>query len=230
MQIITVSKGEPKQNYYCYKQFLSSLRMRGTEPIILEEGYQHLIDRPKMLLKFLKSKPQPKYTCFCDSWDLVWTTHPDAALERFQNFKTSILFNAERNLFPYDAELDRRIVDTMPSRYLNSGFMLGETEAIITLLDYIKVADIEDGVDMSEQGLFLWAFLEQPVPMKLDKRSEVAQCMFMEKREDFVLHPDSIHNKVYDTCPVVVHANGPAKTEGVFPIWRELWKQSKCLQ
>jgi len=237
IKIITVSNRKPVEPYYCYDDFFKSCRKYGNNPIVLGEhgGFNGLISKPKLLLEYLLAgNVKDKYMVFLDCWDVVITRNPEELLNRYLPFNTSIVFNAERNLFPRTDLADRYPDVGTPFKHLNSGFFIGETEAIIALLKHLRLESQPDDYrkpdgsmfHSNDQDNFLEAFTQQPVPMKLDVRCEIAQTLHDELLENYEVSNTGIKNKITGTEPMVVHANGGGKTGQVMPVFIRLWREA----
>jgi hypothetical protein len=236
IQLITVSSHRPQQNYYCYDEFFSCCEKQKIQPTILGQngGYFGLLSKPKLLLSYLKSKSDnAKYTIFADCWDLIFTANPEKLIEMYKTFNTDIVFNAERNLFPRGDLLSLYPETGSPWRFLNSGFFIGTTDSIITLLESMKLELIADDYRKpdgswhheNDQGYFLEHFTKQLVPMKLDSNCFIAQTLHGEELKDFTINESVCKNNITETCPVVWHANGGGKTGSVFPKVLDLFRR-----
>ncbi len=239
--VITVSSHKPPQSYYCYDEFFETCRAYGNSPINLcrhPSEYRNLVSKPKLLQKYLLAgNVKHKYLIFSDCWDVVFVESPEKILERFLTLNTSIVFNAQRTIFPYIAELVDKYPDTgTPFRYLNSGFFVGETEAVIALLKHMKLENVGDDYRKpdgsmhheNDQDNFMRAFVEQPVPMKIDFNCEIAQTLHGEVIEDFeVTKTDKIRvkNKITNAYPMALHGNGSGKESVVMLEFLRLWRQ-----
>jgi len=221
--VYIVSSHKPKEKYYCYDQFFSTLNKYGCRPFNLgtKNNYKGLISKPKILLGHLLGlKKRPEYMIFADCWDIVFLDSVQEIFERYKNFSCDIVFNAERNLFPRGDLLSLYPETGTPYRFLNSGFMIGKTDAMIELLKFMKLDQIPDDYRKpdgswhheNDQAYFLEAFTKQPVSMKLDVRCEIAQTLHDEPLSSFDFSGTKVKNILTGTFPIVWHANGGGKT------------------
>lgn len=218
--VIAVSNRVPIEPYYCYAEFLESLERFGNPPTILGMGeeYRGMMSRLKLPLAHMRSL-NSKHVILTDSWDVIFLDHPERIVEVFQTFNKPIVFSSERTLFP-DKNYGAYPEGKTDSRYLNAGFIVAESEALIELFDHLGVPgqpddhQNEDGswTHYSEQELLHHAFVEQYIPMTLDYYSVLCQSMFQTKPKEIVLNGDGLCNTSHDTYPKVIHWNGPAKT------------------
>ena len=226
--VLTVSNRRPTQNYYCYDEFFDSCNKQGINPVILKGEFKGLASKPKMLQAYLESGGvKDKYMIFSDCWDIVFLKTPEEILEKYLQFNSSIVFNAEKALWPR-TDLTPFYTDKYPEstsapyRFLNSGFLIGETESILNLLrsmnlenivdDYIK----DDGVwhHTNDQADFQEAFCNQPVKIELDTKANICQTLHGIPSNEFEFG-NTIKNILTDSEPCVFHDNGGGKSDGV---------------
>lgn len=220
--IIGVSSRIPHEIYYKYPECLRSYRRFGNEPVVLglDGGYHGLLSRAKLLRNYLRTGVvKSPVMIWSDLWDVICVRNPESIVEQFKGFNTSIVLNAERECFP-DASLTDQFPDRgTPYRYLNSGFWVGETEAILEMLER---ADVEDDVDYQkpdgtwvhhcEQLNIQKAFLNQVVPMKLDTNGEICLTLVGAPDDEVQICEGRPYNKNMCNFPSVVHANGPKES------------------
>lgn len=157
-----------------------------------------------------------------DSYDLAFQKHPHDVGDRCKEFYgDAIVFNTEKGLFP-SADLKDEY-DHLPAksewRYLNSGFICGPTEAILTLLESMNLDEI--GMDRknadgswfhpNDQGYFQETFLKQVVPMVLDTGCLVSQTFSACELQEFDFDGPLVRNRTTGTVPGCLHCNGGAK-------------------
>jgi len=179
--------------------------------------------KPREYRNFLRScdKKRFKRVIMCDAWDIIFAVHPDEVWEKYQEFAPAVLFNAERNCFPRVDLADHPLFpdEGTPWRYLNSGFYMGEREAVLEILESMDLDKIpddtrkEDGswFNPNDQEYFTLAFLDQPVPMKLDTQTAVVIAAHTSRLMEFDLSGDHIVNRLSGKAPGVFHFNGDAK-------------------
>jgi hypothetical protein len=228
VHVVTVCSHRPTQDYYCYDQFLASLKRYNVEPIILgwEQPWTGLMNKPRRLLNKLRSVEWEKPIIVCDAWDVVFADSPERVVEKFKEIRNGarIMWNAERNLFP-DATL--QFPETKTSfRYLNSGFSVGYVSDYVKLLESMALENIPDdyvnekgeNVGPNDQLYYQLQFLlqpvMQPVKMALDTKCEIAQTLHGVKHEELDFSGDRIRNIETGTYPLCYHMNG----------FKELWK------
>lgn len=224
--VVTVSSGTPKENYYTYRQFFASLLRHDFEPLVLGQNpgeFKGLGSKPRLLLKaILNNSITSDYIIFADSWDLVFTESPWKIMEKYQEFNSPFVCSSEKNCFPADLK------DSFPEsptsyRYLNSGFIVAETEAILVVLESMNLDAVpEDHMcpdgsmyHCNDQGLFIEQFIQQPVKMVLDYRQELSQTLCGVVANELDMSGNKIRNIETGSLPMSLHFNGPAKTAGL---------------
>lgn len=232
VQVVTVSSYQPKPSYYYYQQMLASVRKFGHEPVILgwHEHWGGLATKPKLLKKFLQQGIDADVLLCVDAWDIVFQASPDEVAEKYDNLYDPfrpIIFNAERNCFPRGdlaPEYDKLAAinfkgHSSPWKYLNSGVMIGTPEDILNLLNFMKVDEVPDDhqlpdrtwVHPNDQEHYTVTFLQQPVDMGLDYKTDLAWAMHGTELEEIDFSGPRIKNKITGTEPLILHMNGHAK-------------------
>lgn len=226
-QIVTVSSGKPFAPYYLYEEFFASCRKYGCEPIVLgskPNEFKGLGDKPKLLFKAIKDGTiKSSHIIFCDCYDLVFAANPSRVMDRFfSHFDKPWVCSTEKNCFPTD------LTDKFPEcgtsyRYLNSGFIVAETSAMLAVLEHLKLENVPEDYRMengqtyhvNDQFLLQQAFLDKPVPMALDYNCELCWSMCGVKPDEISYIENMIVNNETGIMPLAIHLNGPSKTDGL---------------
>jgi len=198
-RIVTIANRWPVEDYYCYNSLFKSVG--DYEILILGTGemeYTGLSDKPRILYNAIKDGKIPeKNIIFIDAFDVVFADTVEGIMDKFKSFDCPIVIGAEKNCFPnnFRPEYDR-LPHTSSFKYLNSGVIVGETEAILTVLEAMDAPnlprDYHDGVKgynhhFNDQAYYMDLYLRQPVKMQLDYNCEIAQNMQDVSMEDVVL-------------------------------------------
>ena len=228
MKVITVSNKVPTQPYYCWAAFNESLQRFGVTPLVLGMGehWGGLMTKPRRLRDYLRSNYTGEVIIVCDAWDVVFARSPEDVAKEFYDERyedTKILWNAEKNFFPFNPDLDFPETGT-PYRYLNSGFSVGYDNAYLTLLESMDLDSIPDDhvdpagqhVNPNDQEYFQQAFCKQPVPMMLDKDAIICQTLHAVEASELDLTNERIRNTVTGSYPMTFHMNGQ----------KELWRDA----
>jgi len=226
-QIVTVSTHVPNAWYYTYFHFLKSCGEY--KPLILDRFYSRysgLGSKPKALLRAINDGLiTTPYILFCDSWDTFFAADPQVLFEKYFEFDSPIVISAEKNCFPDDLKPEYdELNPTAKYKYLNSGMIIGETEAIKQMMEAMELDKVPDDywdkenscmVHINDQFLFQQIFLKQPVKIALDYNQSLCQTLHDISSDEFEISDKGIRNKVTNTFPVLFHANGSAKDSGV---------------
>lgn len=238
-KIITVSSHIPKEPYYCYDGFFKSLKRHGVEPVLLGNGekFRGLATKPTPVLSYLKHGGCAgcRWVIFSDCWDVLFQDHPDIVIEKFRDFQCEVVINAENNCFPLvelKEEFDRLGRNGPPFAYpyLNSGFYIGNVDAVIHMLEATGCEnpkeDYRDGAGwhhFEDQSPLQKVFLRLPniAHMKLDTQAHICNTLGGAEMAHFDFTGDKIRNTLTGTTPSVWHANGGGKTTQVFETIRK---------
>lgn len=222
--IITVCNRSPVEEYYCLREFVKSTS--GHDMKVLGTGageYRGLASKPKLLHRAIsESQIKYKYIIFCDSWDLVFACHPQELFETYLSFASPIVVSCEKNCFPTDyKEQYDALPYTSSYKYLNSGMIVGETEAIFEALESMNLRKVPDDhydaekgrmVHPNDQQLWQEVFLKQPVNIELDYQQILCNTLHDVELDDLDFSMDRIRNRETKTYPCSFHFNGGAKT------------------
>lgn len=225
--IVTVCNRIPREDYYCLKEWDKSTE--NTNKLIIQNidtPYQGLGDKPKFVYRAIKKGMIPsKYIIFTDCWDLVFIDTPEMIIEKYKLFNCGLVFSGERNCFPADLKEEYdKLPFTSSFKYLNSGFIVGETEALLTTLEAMNVEEIPNdywdaekghNIHFNDQFEYQKIFIQQPVSMKLDYDQTLSQTMHDVNDTDIDLSGDKIRNTETNSFPSSIHFNGEGKTKGL---------------
>ncbi len=227
--IITVCSHVPVQNYFCFQEFFKSLRGKrvlglGTRP----QEYGGLGSKPRLLYDAIKSGNVPeKHIIFCDCFDVVFAASPDELFDAYLGFGVPLVISAEKNCFPtdlkdkYDALENSNLTSY---KYLNSGMVVGETEAMLAVLESMDAKNIPNDywdeekkiqVNPNDQFYYQQEFLKQPVDIVLDRYQILCNTLHSVKIDELDFNEQGIKNIETNTYPCSFHLNGNAKTEGL---------------
>lgn len=220
-KVVTISNRRPHEWYYLYDQFFKSL---GSEqPMLINPTrWGGLSTKPKVLYQAIKEGViNTKYIIFSDCWDLVFAAYPSEIMMRYFQFNSPIVISSEKNCFPADLKEDfDKLNPPTPYKYLNSGFIVGETEAICACLEAMDLPNLEDdhydpvkNCNVHPNDQFEWQkiFVKQPVKIVLDYEQSLSQTLHDASIEDFDLNEPRIKNKITNSYPCAFHFNGGSK-------------------
>lgn len=231
-QIVTVSTGKPQPDYFCYDEFLQSVRRHGDEvSTLVPQTWGGLMTKPRQLRGWLRNG-LCKADCLIvvDCWDLVFASDPSVIVSDWEAIGRPWLMGAERNLFPAGDE-SRYPKCASSYRFPNSGVVLSTPSDMLAVLEHMNLDSIPDDhqstdgtmVHENDQFYYQKAFLDQPIPMHLDTECKfvwnlcgVDQSNFefqMQASEDESTINPRILNRETGTFPHCFHFNGGSKTD-----------------
>lgn len=222
--IVTVANKIPEQSYYTFHEHFKSLQ--GVQPLVLGVNpgeYGGLGSKPRLLFYAIKNNYIPtKHIVFCDCFDLVFAVHPDELFENYLRFKSPFVISAEKNCFPADTKEEYdKLPATSSYKYLNSGMIVAETEAMLTVLEAMDAANIPNDywseekncmINPNDQEYHQRIFLKQVVPSKLDYDQILCNTLHSVELEDLDFSGERIRNIETESFPCSFHLNGGAKT------------------
>lgn len=240
--VATVCSKLPTAPYYHYQDgFLGSCKRVGIEPVILglDGNWGGLCSKPKHYRHWLRENLAALDTVILsDCWDVVLQSHPDEVEARWKELwpDLPVIFNAENGLFPR-GDLAEFFPETKTFwRYLNSGFIIGKAEDVLTMIESVDWDSFYDDTQVAEettvtyggqtrtyqpgewihcndQGDYQYIFSQQPVPIKLDTGAELCAALHGITVEELDFSGPKVKIRLTDTTPGFLHANGGAKEE-----------------
>lgn len=225
-QLVVVSSGKPREAYYTYDQFFESVGRFGYSPIVLGLGpgeYKGLGSKPRLLRQaILKGIIKTKYIIFCDCYDLVFAASPYEVMLKFHEFDSPFVCSSEKNCFPGDLK-DQFPESPTSYKYLNSGFIVAEAAAMLTVLESMDLDNKPDDHRLpdgnmyhpNDQFWYMQQFIKQPVKMVLDYKQELCNTLHQVSLDELDFSLQRIMNKETKVQPLSFHFNGGSKTSGV---------------
>jgi hypothetical protein len=221
-QLVTVANKRPSEYYYTFDEFFKTSKR---EVYVLGSGpneYGGLGSKPRLLFNAIKGGfLKEKYIMFADCFDIVFTSDPDYLFLKYQQFCAPIVISAEKNCFPgtYKKEFDERHKDDSPYKYLNSGMIVGERDAIMAALISMDAPNIpndywdgEKMVNPNDQEYWQHEYVKQPVEIVLDTAQILCNTLHDVDASELDFGEERIANKTTKTYPCSFHFNGGAKT------------------
>lgn len=220
-QIVSISSHVPTQWYYLWNEYLKSLG--DNKPMIFQpERWGGLSTKPKVLHWAIKEKIiTADHIIFTDCWDLIFCASPEEIMTRYFSFGADVVVSAEANCFPADLQEDfDKLNPPTKYKYLNSGFIVGKTDAIFACLEAMDLSNLPDdhfdgekNVHPNDQFEWMKVFVKQPVKIKLDYYQALSQTLHGASIDDFDFSGDRIRNKFTNSYPCSWHFNGSSKDE-----------------
>jgi len=244
VQVVSVVNRIPdrsREPYYRFDLFIKSLQRFGVDPILLgmNEEWRGLMTKPRRLRQWLRGGGCTSETLIvCDAFDIIFSVPPDQVSDSYRHLWDDgcILFNAEKGLFPRGELLNCFSAIGEPWRYLNSGFFIGPPSRILALLEAMWLDDIHDDhqargdldggggrwINPNDQGWYQLMYAAQVVPMCIDTKCQIAQCLSSCGIPEFDMSSQRVKNLVTGTEPLVWHFNGGSKND-LLPIFTRHW-------
>lgn len=224
-QVVTVSDRVPQEWYYLYRQHFQSLKdfvPLVLSPEMMGQRFNGLGTKPRWLYRAIKEKKiESDYIIFNDSWDLIWCTTPAEVMSRYFGFGKPIAVSTEKNCFPDEMQSEYDKLDCPTEyKYLNSGFIVGETEAILAILEAMDLPNQPedhrrpDGTNfhLNDQALWLEQGIKNQDLIGLDYKQELSQTLHQTTIDEFSFTvPGRIVNISTNSMPCTIHFNGSSK-------------------
>lgn len=222
-KIVTISNRIPHEWYYMCKEFDASLKGHPVEKIFYPDSqWVGLTTKVRWLKRAIEEgRLDSEYLIYTDSWDMVFAKHPDEVIAGYEVFHSDIVISTEKTCFPdtYKKEFDEQ--STAKYRYLNSGFIVGKTDAIYKCLVEMNLDTVPGDyydteknivVNPEDQTLWMQIYLKQPVSIELDTHQELSQTLHEHTVNDFDFTGMNIKNKETASFPCAFHFNGSGKS------------------
>ncbi len=222
--VAVISKGEPRESYFCFEEFKRSLK---DFPItwLDTSGYIDLSCRPRIFHRAIKDGTiNTEYVILCDAWDLVFIDTPEQIIEKYKTFNADVVISGERNCFPADLkdEFDK-LPHTSSYRYVNCGVIVGTLEGVKKMFEDMDTENIPVAHFDSDKGC--WEYpneqieyqrctLRQPVKIAIDYNQEITWCFHDVLPEEVGYKEGKLWNAETKTSPSIPHWNGGGKTNG----------------
>ncbi|KAK4008169.1 procollagen-lysine,2-oxoglutarate 5-dioxygenase 1 isoform X2 [Daphnia magna] len=163
-------------------------------------------------LELHKDDPE-KIIMFTDAYDVLFNANEEKILEQFHQFNARVVFSAEGFCWP-DPNLASKYPEVeRGKRFLNSGLFMGYAPELYKILNDGEIANDDDD-QLYYTKIFLDEKKREKLNIKLDHRSEIFQNLngaISDVELRFIGTESHLENTVYNTVPLVIHANGPTK-------------------
>lgn len=225
--IVTVANRKPMEWYYTFDQFFHSI---GNEQILIlgthKGEYGGLGSKPRLLYNaIVNNEIKEKYIIFCDCFDLVFANSPQYLFNSYMSWFPNIplVISAEKNCFPSDLkdDYDKLYSGLSPYKYLNSGMIVGEVSAILSVLESMDAKNIPNDywdaerncqINPNDQFYYQKEFIKQPVEIYLDREQILCNTLHDVELDELSFEPQGIRNIATGRVPCSYHFNGGAKS------------------
>lgn len=166
--------------------------------------------------KLEEYKDSGRVIMFTDSYDVVFTDGPKNILEKFSKFGANVVFSAEGFCWPDDSlAAQYPEVTVNEKRFLNSGGFMGYAKDIYEVISHHEIENRADD-QLYYTNIFLDKKLRNKWNMRLDNRGDIFQPLNGALDEVMIKFKGStsyLYNTKTGNIPIVIHGNGPIKTE-----------------
>lgn len=160
-------------------------------------------------VKFIREHAS-EYThfMFTDSYDIVFSAGWEEIMAKFLEYGSPIVFGSECYPWPYVDRKEEFPKTTFRCRYLNAGFWMGESQAVLAFAD--ELAREAAKRERCDQGIAVDLFLSGKYPIKLDNDCRLLHCCNMDSLNYLEFVDGRIVNTETHKNPCVFHGNGNA--------------------
>tara|TARA_Y100000590_G_scaffold470383_1_gene664323 strand:+ start:2486 stop:5830 length:3345 start_codon:yes stop_codon:yes gene_type:complete len=144
---------------------------------------------------------------FSDSYDVIFLTNEDEIMNKYNKFKSKVVFAGEKKCWP-EPSMSKLFTGNTPYKYINSGGFIGEVKTIREIIDI----DFEDSYD--DQYLIHTRYDKFRQDIKIDENCEIFQTSSDEINElTVVFQTNRIFNTLTNAKPCHYHGNGGKNTK-----------------
>lgn len=226
--ILTCCNKIPTEKYYCLTEFFKSLD--NEQPMVLTESFGGkwggLGSKVRWVHKAIKEGVvNTEFILFTDCWDFVYARPPRHLFDKYLDYfpDTPIVISAEKNCYPDNLKEEYDKLPKLSSYcYPNTGMIVGKTRDIFKALEFMDAPNVPDDhwdgekmVHPNDQYEWMKAFLQQPVPMRLDQNQLLCNTLHSVSIDDLQFEQQGIFNRETGSVPCSLHFNGSAKTDGL---------------
>lgn len=147
---------------------------------------------------------------FSDAFDVQFFGSKKEVLAKIPD--DQVLLAAERNCYP-DQTLAPLFKETSPWKFVNGGLSAGSPKAFLAWCDQVESHPFYDP-RLVNQSFFNRAAMDGTLPGKLDTHTSLFYCLYGEK-DELQFENGLPVNRVFDSRPNFIHANGKWPTEEV---------------
>lgn len=168
--------------------------------------------------EYLESLDDEDIVMFIDAHDVLIVADKQEILDKFMAMHVPFVMAAEKNAFP-DIYTFPYPPSPTPFRYINSGTYIGYVGIIKQWISALQPIDIK-GCDQFQTIYHYFTYPDQGQYFILDYYCELFLPLYGVKDEELFIDwfRHRIYNKLTDTFPCVIHANG-----GSFKIWHQVF-------
>jgi glycosyltransferase involved in cell wall biosynthesis len=194
--------------------FLQSCQRHEIKPIVLGQGtrWRGFGTKLNLLYYYLKQIELPPFMLLVDGFDSVFQSYLQEIWESYKTFHSPIVFAADPGCWPDETLRNKFPTSSTVFRYLNAGGYIGETKAIIRMLEQIGCPLPDEA--SSEQALLSRYFLSHPREIRLDYETRIFHSLY--RTADTVKFSPEYQcfvNAKFGYRPHILHLNGDVDSE-----------------
>lgn len=220
MKPVCVSTWSDERKYF--KSFISTANKYGIKPQNADPKLWPGSDW-KTIEWFRKSEAQVRFVrehaseythfMFTDSYDIVFAAGWDEIMFKYLEYKSPIVFGAECYPWPYVERKEEFPTTPFRCRYLNAGFWMGETDAVLEFANALSMEASKR--ERCDQGIAVDMFLSGKYPIKLDNDCRLLHCCNMDSLNFLSFANGRIVNTETGKNPCLFHGNGNSDLSNV---------------
>ena len=192
------------------------------------------IDKILAMKEAVDLLPDDDIACFIDAYDVLVMSDVTEILQKFENYRRSILMSSELNCYPpenqsrydqieysvFEQEEANNIWGTRRSqaittnyKYMNSGGYMGYVNDLKRMFQWKTVDEMRQMCELGgDQNFFTQYYLEfatdKVLNIGLDYQQEIFQSLYKVDLRDFAFFNGRLYNHILRTYPCFVHFNG----------------------
>jgi hypothetical protein len=198
------------------RQMVKSFERHGYEVAVLTDSFRGNGDAMKRL-----------YACYkravSGHTHAIYSDGGDTFCQRTFDFPSILTWSAEKACYPHPEVAKRYKYGNAfksPWRYLNNGGYGGPLDALIEFFDRYGLNRLPN--EANGQAEAMEAYLkakEDGLPIKLDTRCDLFQCIAHSEPTDFSFNGQILKNNVTKTTPAILHGNGRTDMNHIYEKW-----------
>jgi hypothetical protein len=228
--LFTVASDESKMSLLKQTADFYEIKIR----VLSIANWTGFIDKILAMKDAISSLPDDDIVCFIDAYDVLVMGDIPEILQKFENYRRSILMSSELNCYPpenqsrydqieysvFEQEEANNIWGTRRSqaintnyKYMNSGGYMGYVKYLKNMFQWKTTDEMRQMCEFGgDQNFFTQYYLEfatdQVMNIGLDFRQEIFQSLYKVDLRNFAFFEGRLYNHTLRTYPCFVHFNG----------------------
>jgi hypothetical protein len=152
-----------------------------------------------------------EFLLISDGWDVLFYGTKPELISRIP--RSRVLWAAEKNCWPY-AELEDKVPDRGPWRFVNGGLLAGTPENYLAMCRLIEAHPLYNP-DYVDQGFMNFLLARGADFFGVDSMTKLFFCLF-KGYDELIFKRGRPFNSFHGTWPLFVHANGHWPADEMF--------------